>query len=112
MAAGDLELLVRPEDYQGKITQLEGYVVSLGSLKDQFNALGGKASTVFGEDDASLNQARQIVNDSCQLLQQKIEATQATIDSLQGVLDSMNNASQAVSSALSDVEGMINALLS
>ena len=109
--ATDLELFVNPEAYASRISMLEGYVVSLQSIKEEYVVLSNDASTVFGTDDENLARAQKIVNDAAQVVQQKIEATQASIDTLQKTMESMNAASESVGNILTNTGELISALL-
>lgn len=98
--AQELELKVESNKYQARISTLEGYLVKLENLVQEYTTMKDRVSDFLDESDdnfADAQTAAQIGIDRCQ---KAIEATKANIESIQKIMDDTANVGSNVKKIL------------
>ena len=111
MAAGNFELYVSKEKFQGELDALEGNLGRLNALLEQYQAKKEQARQVWGEEDENLAKAQRMCDTAIRAVSKKIEETKVSKEALQGILSSAQSVQADIGSMLDEATAKIESLI-
>lgn len=111
MAAGNFELYVSKEKFEGELQQLDAKLGSLNGLLAEYEAKRQQAAQVWGDQDENLAKAQALCDAAIKAVQKKIDETKTSKDALQSILSDAQTIQADMGSQLDEARATIESLL-